>query len=78
MPVWYGMCISKNFLITPNWKCVDFRQPSNLTIEKQREIAEVCRKTDWFDVCPMCRYYKDGKLLTEADLEATRPKVVKS
>jgi hypothetical protein len=77
MPVWYGKCISKNFLITPDWKCVDFRQPSNLTFEQQRDMAQKCKDVDWFDVCPMCRFFKAGKDLTEQDITACRPAAIK-
>jgi hypothetical protein len=56
----YGKCTSKNFRITPDWKCVDFRINDELypAIEQKRAVIEKCRAKNYFDVCPDCRYFK--------------------
>jgi hypothetical protein len=68
------MCISKKFLITPDWKCVDFRQPVGITFDEQKRISEKCRQTDFFDVCPMCRYFKPKERVTKEEIDSIRSK----
>ena len=56
----YGKCISKDFRITPDWKCVDFRINTKIysTQEQQAEIFKRNRERDHYDVCPDCIHFE--------------------
>lgn len=57
----YGKCICKNFRITPDWKCVDWRinETKFPAFEEQNRIMKENRAKGWFDVCPTCRCFQE-------------------